>query len=425
MHRRLIVHAALLAAALTASLASPALSTTPAHADFPQPRVVSANPVNWTPNVLDGEVRAVAVVGDVVVVGGDFRRISDAGQGQQGQRPYLFAFSRRTGALLPFAPALDGPVNALATGPDGTVYVGGLFHYVNGYARRGLARIRVNDGALNTTFRATITDGDVRTLAYYRGEVYLGGSFRGVNGYARSALARVDGYSGALDRGFDLYVAAPELNRTKVEDMALSPDGRQLVIVGAFSRVYGQIRAQMAMINTGVRPAQLSPWYTNAYTGACRAGFDTYLRGVDFAPSGDYFVAVTTGRLSGARRMCDTAARFEVRGAGGHWPTWINHTGGDSLYTVSVTGSAVYVGGHQRWMNNPYGNESAGPGAVSRPGIAALDPRTGGALPWNPTRSRGVGVQAMVATPEGLYVGSDTDRLGREYHARIGMFPLR
>ena len=124
-------------------------------------------------------------------------------------------------------------------------------------------------------------------------------------------------------------------------------------------------------------------------------GFETYLRGVDFSPAGDYFVVVSTGRASSPTRLCDTAARFETAGTGRRTPTWVNHTGGDSLYAVSVTGSAVYVGGHQRWMNNPHGNETAGPGAVARPGIGAIDPRTGKALAWNPTRTRGMGVRAL------------------------------
>lgn len=105
-------------------------------------------------------------------------------------------------------------------------------------------------------------------------------------------------------------------------------------------------------------------------------------------------------------------------------PTWANHTGGDAIYSVEVTGAAVYVGGHQRWMDNPEGDKSAGPGAAPREGIAAVDPETGKALAWNPGRTRGHGVEALTATPEGLYVGSDTKRLAGEYHARLGMFPL-
>ena len=45
-------------------------------------------------------------------------------------------------------------------------------------------------------------------------------------------------------------------------------------------------------------------------------------------------------------------------------PTWINYTGGDTLHSVSATGAAVYVQGHQRWLNNKFGVNDAGPGAV-------------------------------------------------------------
>ena len=88
-----------------------------------------------------------------------------------------------------------------------------------------------------------------------------------------------------------------------------------------------------------------------------------------------------------------------------------------------VDRNVVYIGGHQRWLNNSYGRNTAGRGAVARAGIAALDPANGLPLSWNPGRSRGYGVYGFALTSQGLWVGSDTTQLGGEHHARIGMFP--
>ena len=83
----------------------------------------------------------------------------------------------------------------------------------------------------------------------------------------------------------------------------------------------------------------------------------------------------------------------------------------------------MYVQGHQRWLDNPRGRDSAGPGAVSRPGIGALDPRTGRALAWNPGKDRGVGGKDLLVTGRGLWVASDTTHIGRETHQRIALLP--
>jgi hypothetical protein len=61
---------------------------------------------------------------------------------------------------------------------------------------------------------------------------------------------------------------------------------------------------------------------------------------------------------------------------------------------------------------------------VPREGIAALDPVNGLPLSWNPGRSRGVGAQALFATSQGLWVGSDTTRIGGKVRDRIAFMPL-
>ena len=149
------------------------------------------------------------------------------------------------------------------------------------------------------------------------------------------------------------------------------------------------------------------------------------MRDVEFSPDGAYFVVVTTGAGYFPETLCDTAARWESNATGSDLhPTWTNFSGGDTLTQVAITGTAIYVGGHQRWMNNGIVGDVAAEGAVSREGLSAHDPLTGIPFRWNPTRNRGVGVFAFLATPDGLWVGHDTTRLGGETHNRIGMFPL-
>jgi hypothetical protein len=119
-------------------------------------------------------------------------------------------------------------------------------------------------------------------------------------------------------------------------------------------------------------------------------------------------------------------SRWEGNASGpGQLPTWTDYTGGDSTTQIAVTGTAVYAGGHQRWENNPYAGDTAGPGAVGRMGIAALDPVNGMPFSWNPGRDpRGSGVWALLATGDGLWVGSDTGYIDGLNRNRIALMPM-
>ncbi|NKZ01047.1 hypothetical protein [Nocardiopsis alborubida] len=406
-----------------AATAAPAAPAAPASgADHS--RVVGEQPVRWTPHVLDGAVKDILRVGDTVLVAGSFTRVSAAEGGRAHDLPHLFAFEHGTGRILHgFEPELDGTVTTLAPGPDGTVIAGGDFRSVDGEPSTGLTRLSVDDGDEVPRFRADLDGGRVHRVASDGGHLYVGGSFPGVNGVEQPALVRLDSGSGEVDTGFTPSVTEERNGVLKVQELALSPDGRRLVVNGSFTEVDGEDRYQIAMIDTA--SGSVSPWSTSAYEAPCEdVRLHTYMRRMDFSPDGSYFAVVTAGGPEVKPGLCKSVARFENTDTPDSDPTWSNKTGGDSLYSVEITSAAVYVGGHQRWMDNEKGALNPGPGSVAREGIGAVDPGTGRALPWNPGRTRGHGVEAMLATSGGLYVGSDTERLAGEYHARLGMFPL-
>jgi hypothetical protein len=404
--------------ALLAVAALTLLPAIPAEAGMRQPRVVSANPVDNTPHVLDGIVNAFAVVGDTVVVGGQFSAVSEARGTEEIPRANIFAFDLTSGRVLrDFAPDLTGAVNALAAGPDGTVFVGGSFVA----SERGLVRLRVADGSPVESFSAPVYGGDVSSLVRQGTKLYVGGDFVRIGRTLRTALARVDVETGEGDPAFTVTPEGGPSSAVRIYAMAATRD--RLVVDGSFATLDGLRRPQLGVID--LTTGRVADWHTDAYATACKPDFPSYVRGLDVSPDGQYFVVVTTGGpFPGTSKLCDSAARFETYARGDQSrPTWVNLTGGDSLYSVAITGSAVYVGGHQRWLDNPKGADTAGPGSVSRPGIGAINPVTGKAQSWNPTRERGIGVKAFLTVKKGLLVGSDTTSLGHEYHARVGMLP--
>ncbi|MFI2652008.1 hypothetical protein [Micromonospora fulviviridis] len=418
---------AALAAAGGALPPSPALAVNAAHST-----VVGANPADWTPHALDGTVYRILQIGNRVYLAGSFTKVRNAGQTAQLAMPRLVAIDATTGRIdTTFRPVVNGTVKALAASPDGrSLYLGGAFTTVNGVAAPRVARVDAATGARVAGFAPAALNNQVNDMRLVGNRLILGGAFQTVGGVTRRALAALNATTGAADASVNLRIEGPRKTTSgatapvKIEALDVSADGRRLVFVGNFSSVAGVARHQLAVANLTDTGATLSGWSTLRYQPQCAASMPTYLRGVDISPDGTWFVAITTGAAFPGT-LCDAASRFEFgTETGGKQPTWVNYTGGDTLLSVAITGAAVYVGGHQRWLDNPYGRNSAGAGAVSRPGIGAIHPTTGKALAWNPTKDRGVGTAELYATDRGLWVGSDTVTVAGEYHARVAFLPL-
>jgi len=390
-------------------------------------RVVSTNPVNYTPNITNGAAYKSAEANGMLYVGGSFTSVTAAaGTTPTGTftRNHILAFNAATGSIsTSFAPNVNGDVWAIV--PSGTsLYIGGSFSSVNGVARRGLAKIDATTGAVDTSFNAALTSGNVTEAALVSGRLIISGTFPKKILAVNPASGANTGYINVAVTGSVASNAGP----VEVYRFAVNPAGTKLVGVGNFTTVGGATHYRAFMLDLGSTAASVSAWrYTPLQQMCAASSLPDYMRDVDFSPDGSYFVFVSTGfvPLSGqvGIALCDAASRFETANLSPARPTWINYTGGDTLHSVAVTDQAVYVQGHQRWLNNPQGRDNAGPGAVSRPGIGAIDPTTGLALAWNPTKDRGVGGKDLLVTARGLWVASDTAHIGHETRMRIALLP--
>lgn len=406
---------------------------------------VSTVPATGTPQVENGTINDIVQIGSTVVVGGSFTSVVSEDTGATVDTRYAMAFDAATGAVhSAFRPRLDdgGTVNVVRPGPvNGTVYLGGDFDSVDGVAAKGLALVSLADGSLVPGFTPSLVGGNVNALERVGSRLYVGGTFSKVGSTSRVGIATLSATTGALDPFLGSSVAVnhnwtptspPEYTRgaVGVTDLDITPDGNKLVAIGNFKQVDGRSLDQIAMWDLSGSAAVLRDWRTTRLADACRVKkYDSWVRDVDFSPDGSYFVLVTVGGYDPAS-LCDTATRWETSATGQDVrPTWIASSGGDSLMSTAITGAAVYVGGHQRWLNNATAKDRPGGGAIPRPGVVALDPVTGLPLAWNPGRHpRGVGTAALYATPEGLWMGSDTETIGvgttRTTRKRLVFFPV-
>lgn len=438
------------------AVAAGAVVVTPAlaqAAEYAHTGPVSENAADYTPQLVSTTAvprpRVDAITSDATTTyaGGVFDKLSHATY--KGQN--LVALTTSNGAVIDnFNPVLNKGVRAVENAADGGVYAGGDFTTVNGVTRPGLVKLD-RDGQIDTAFKPPVR-GLVYDVELVNGHLIVAGNFT-------KKLISLNPVTGA-DDGFINKSIAGEVcvvtdgttycswGTTAVYDFAVTPNGDRLVAVGNFTTVDGQKRSKFFMLNLPASgQATLDPWYYPGFIKRCETEHPrriAYLQGVDFNPTGTAFNVAATGQITDSPNdiwyqrlgdnnkpnttVCDGVGRFSVDDPSK--PDWINYTGGDSVWTVADTGAAVYMQGHFKWVNNPDGYASLGIGdktsgapAARRSGIAAIDPRTGLALPWNPAVPTRTGGKALEATAAGLWVGSDSTKFGAETHYGIAFAP--
>lgn len=171
--------------------------------------------------VTDGTVRALAVYGTQVFLGGDFLHAGP----RRGSGALV---NDTTGDELAGSPSpfVDGPVYAAALDGNGGFFIGGEFQNVAGKPRPYLAHIKP-DGSLDTQFGA-LPDDKVRALHVDGTTLYVGGDFSTMSGLSRRRLAAVSADTGGVVTSF----LDPGLNGSVY---AITHDATNVYVGGSFS----------------------------------------------------------------------------------------------------------------------------------------------------------------------------------------------
>jgi uncharacterized delta-60 repeat protein len=193
----------------------------------------------------EGSVRAMRIQSDgKIVIAGNIRAVNGIARGHVARLnpdgTLDTSFDPGTGA--------DARIDALALDASGNIYVGGYFQTFNGVSRRRIAKL-TSTGALDPAFNASGGGASAPVHAIVppdgAGGVVIGGDFATYNSVTVRGIARLNVTTGALDTAFNTGGTGFSSN---VFAVLRAPDGRYYV-GGLFNSFNGEMRSRVARLN--------------------------------------------------------------------------------------------------------------------------------------------------------------------------------
>ena len=411
-------------------------------------QLVEEFPRRDVPVVLDGEVRAHALIGDRIFVGGEFQQVQRP-DGTTITQPNIFAYNINTGLLDEnFRPAVDKAVWALEVNPGGdALYAGGRFVTWDDSFVDRVVKLDAF-GNRDTSFQASAS-AIVRGMAVTNDNVYLAGDFVLVGGEFHAGFAAVDANTGAVDSGFIMDVENSAAAGQLARGIVVTSDGNSVFGLHFGTSINGDPREALVKIDTSGNIAGLADWRVDWSGQTTSFSCLNRLRDIAISPD-DSFIAIG-GQGADNPPNCDSVLRYPTDGTGVIVFDWSARMY-SSVFSLGVSDTAVYVGGHfcaaplngadpvsrqthertdgttanRCAVNDP--NDPQNPSvifpndAVFRNQMAALDPSDGRALAWDPGSNAALGTFDLTLIDRGLLAGMDNDRYNQIRTGRSGFF---
>jgi nitrite reductase/ring-hydroxylating ferredoxin subunit len=388
--------------------------------------ITGAHIANDVPRI-NAIVNSVKVIGDTILVGGEFNSVIVTGAGSS-PRAHFAAIDKNTGTPLPWAPDPDANVRQIHV-HGASIYLAGDFSNIAGNVRHRMAELDLATGEV-TDWATGAADGNVFQVARNGTKLFAAGNARSFGGRARNRLAAMDITTG---RTTDWDPDCDWL----IYEMILA--GNTIYVGGQFDNIGGVPRARIAALDA-VTGAVL-PWDPGV-TGVVRAiarkddvvfigGQFTAVAGeprtnlaaidantgtvLPWAPTtnnpvfaihlheDDVYLGGTFTQVNGTTR--NRLARVDANNGGlSAWDPNLNN----QVFALSASDSTLYVSGSFTSVN---------PGTVAtRNRLAAFDLSSGALTAWNPNASNTV--QTIHYKDSVVLVGGDFTQIGGQFRGR-------
>ncbi|HET9310541.1 MAG TPA: hypothetical protein VFP41_04860 [Actinomycetota bacterium] len=361
--------------------------------------------------MVDGRVRAIAVVGNRVWVGGTFGTLRDADGGAVATVSNLAVFDAVTGAPVTSLAVPNvtkgsgaGTIYDLSLGPDGLLYLAGTFDRVGGLARKNVAAIDPGSGAV--TGFAPNTSAAKSVLAT-SGAIYVG----------TSRLLSFE-RNGSPSPGY----TPPQMQTDpSLRGHNTPPQVRDMVLVG--SSVIAACQCDSTVENGAAKNARAAI-KVDANTGAVQ----DWTPGNLSASSAAFGIGLVVQNHPGSGKPT-----VYLAAGGSDFVAAYDVATGEQVFKTDTSGSAqavawldgmLYVGGHFQWIatqrsQSCQDNSNPNTSCHHAPRLVVIDPGDGRVVPaedpWNPgICCRYNGVWALTPDPGRgrLHVGGEFTKAG-------------